>query len=366
MPTRLAVATDPVLLERVLRNLLANAVRYTPAGGIVLGARRRGRAVRIDVVDTGIGIAESDATRVFDEFVQLAAAPRNHAGGRGLGLGLAIVRKLATLCGHSVELASTPGRGSRFSITVPRARSLDDEGRRRRPAPAADPASSLTLSGRRIVVVDDDPAVVAAMQALFASWNAVATGGSDAMTAMASLADGDTVDIGTVDLIVADLRLADGKSGIDAIARLRAGLGAGIPAIVVSGDTSAAAQAEVRAARVELLVKPVVAAALKEAAERAIIPRNDGAADARIRADAQERTGTEPSTPCRTKKRPGTWPGPRRTSTGKSAVRSSSARLGAGLLAHVLAHLLVERFHARHSLLQEVAHDRLLVGVNVA
>ena len=94
---------------------------------------------------------------------------------------------------------------------------------------------------------------------------------------MASLADGDTVDIGTVDLIVADLRLADGNSGIDAIARLRAGLGAGIPAIVVSGDTSAAAQAEVRTARVELLVKPVVAAALKEAAERAIIPRNGGA-----------------------------------------------------------------------------------------
>jgi len=280
VPTRLAVATDPVLLERVLRNLLANAVRYTPSGGIVLGARRRGRAVRIDVVDTGVGIAESDATRVFDEFVQLAVARRNHAGGRGLGLGLAIVRKLATLCGHSVELASTPGRGSRFSITVPRAGSLDDPGRCRRPQ-SSDGASSITLSGRRIVVVDDDPAVVAAMQALFASWNALAAGGSDAMTAMASLVDdnrvdGDTVDIGRVDLIVADLRLADGKSGIDAIARLRASLGAGVPAIVVSGDTSAEAQAEVRAARVELLVKPVVAAALKEAAERAIIPRHDG------------------------------------------------------------------------------------------
>ena len=285
VPTRLAVATDPVLLERVLRNLLANAVRYTPAGGIVLGARRRGRAVRIDVVDTGVGIAESDATRVFDEFVQLAVARRNHAGGRGLGLGLAIVRKLATLCGHSVELASTPGRGSRFSVTVPRAGPLDDAGRCRRMAPAFDPASSLTLSGRRIVVVDDDPAVVAAMEALFASWNAVATGGSDAMTAIASLVDGDTADIGNVDLIVADLRLTDGKSGIDAIAQLRESLGADIPAIVVSGDTSAAAQAEVRAARVELLVKPVVAAALKEAAERAIIPCNDAGANARKRAD---------------------------------------------------------------------------------
>jgi len=152
-------------------------------------------------------------------------------------------------------------------------------------APAFDPASSLTLSGRRIVVIDDDPAVVAAMEALFASWNAVATGGSDAMTAIASLVDGNTADIGNVDLIVADLRLTDGKSGIDAIAQLRESLGADIPAIVVSGDTSAAAQAEVRAARVELLVKPVVAAALKEAAERAIIPCNDAGANARKRAD---------------------------------------------------------------------------------
>ena len=178
-PTRMAVATDPVLLERVLRNLIANAVRYTPAGGIVVGARRRAGAVRIDVIDSGVGIAKDDSMRVFDEFVQLAAAPRNHVGGRGLGLGLAIVRRLASLCGHPIELASTPGRGSRFSITVPRARHSWRVELARRVRAARSPLPSRTLAGRRIVVVDDDPAVVAAMDALFASWHAVATGGAD-------------------------------------------------------------------------------------------------------------------------------------------------------------------------------------------
>jgi signal transduction histidine kinase/ActR/RegA family two-component response regulator len=271
-PTRLAVVTDPVLLERVLRNLLANAVRYTPAGGIVLGVRRHADRVRIDVVDTGIGIADADTARVFEEFVQLAGARRNHAGGRGMGLGLAIVRRLAALCGHEVGLASTPGRGSRFSIAVPRAPSLVRVSRSPRARHRVQQVSSGTLCGRRVVVVDDDPAVVAAMQALFASWDARATGGSDVALALAMLAD-DNASGDAVDLIVADLRLADGKSGIDAIAALRERLGADTPAIIVSGDTSAAAQSEARDADVQLLLKPVVAATLREAAERAMSSR---------------------------------------------------------------------------------------------
>ena len=276
VPTRMAVDTDPVLLERILRNLVANAVRYTRAGGVVLGARRRGGTVRIDVIDSGVGIAESDRARVFDEFVQLAAAPRHHAGGRGMGLGLAIVRRLATLCGHRIELASTPGRGSRFSISVPRTTLRGRAGASLRALRAPYAAATRTLAGRRIVVVDDDPAVVAAMRALFASWKAVAAGGADAGSALAALAASAGSAGSAVDLIVADLRLADGKSGIDAIAQLRSALGRGIPALVVSGDTSDAAQAEVQAAGVELLLKPVVAAALKDAAEAALGVRVDG------------------------------------------------------------------------------------------
>ena len=273
VPTRIVVDSDPVLLERILRNLLANAVRYTPAGGVVVGARRRAGAVRIDVIDSGIGIAERDCARIFDEFVQLSAAHRPHAGGRGMGLGLAIVRRLATLCGHRVELASTPGRGSRFSITLPRTDLRRRDGRALRASGPLPATESRTLAGRRIVVVDDDPAVVAAMCALFASWKAAAVGGADANAALTALAAADGSPRPSGDLIVADLRLADGKSGIDAIVRLRSALGVGTPALVVSGDTSGEAQAEVRAAGVELLVKPVVASALKDAAEAALRQR---------------------------------------------------------------------------------------------
>jgi signal transduction histidine kinase/FixJ family two-component response regulator len=268
--TRLVVRTDPILLERIVRNFVANAIRYTHEGGVVLGARRSGGAVRIDVVDSGIGIAAGDRARVFDEFVQLAAVSRQHAGGRGMGLGLAIVRGLAVLLGHAIEMDSTPGRGSRFSITVPRAMRMS---RRRAPASTPAPAPSQALAGTRIVVVDDDPAVVAAMRALFASWNATAAGGDAAATALAALAAATAGAPPDVDLIVADLRLANGASGIDAIRQLRAKLGTETPALIVSGDTSATARAEVEAAAIRLLVKPVVAGALKEAAEVALQTR---------------------------------------------------------------------------------------------
>jgi len=270
VPTRLAVETDPVLLERILGNLVANAVRYTRSGGVVLGARRRANAVRIDVIDSGVGIGNDDRARVFDEFVQLAASPRHHTGGRGMGLGLAIVRRLAALLGHRIELASMPGRGSRFSITVPR--SIVARQRRLPLRIRDEPTATVSrvLEGRCVVVVDDDPAVVGAMGALFASWNALATGGADATSALAALAAIGRDGFNDVDLIIADLRLADGGSGIDAIADLRETLGRGTPALIVSGDTSSTAQAEVQGAGIHLLLKPVVAAALKDAAEAAL------------------------------------------------------------------------------------------------
>jgi len=276
VPTRLVAQTDPVLLERILRNLLANAIRYTRTGGVVLGARRRGNSARIDVVDSGVGIADGDRARVFDEFVQLAAAPRPHASGRGMGLGLAIVRRLAMLLGHRIELASQPGRGSRFSVTVPRTRSLHRRSGRPPSREALLAAASHALEGRRVVVIDDDPAVVAAMCTLFGSWKAEAAGGASADSALASLAAADSGKARRADLIIADLRLADGGSGIDAVIRLRAALGDATPALIVSGDTSGAAQAEVQAAGIRLLLKPVVAAALKDAAEAALRGRAAG------------------------------------------------------------------------------------------
>jgi signal transduction histidine kinase len=273
--TRAYVNSDAILLERIVRNLVTNAVRYTRSGGVLIGVRRRGRDIRIDVVDTGIGIAAVDRSRVFDEFVQLAATPRHHAGGRGMGLGLAIVRRLADLLGHAIEMESAPGRGSRFSVTVPRAARSIPVVHRCEASVAPATASAQALAGTNVVIVDDDPAVVDAMRALFASWRATACGGDAASSALAALAAASDGAYPRVDLIIADLRLADGASGIDAIVELRSQLDTEAPALIVSGDTSAAARVEVETAGIRLLVKPVVASALREAAEAALHRRAD-------------------------------------------------------------------------------------------
>jgi two-component system, sensor histidine kinase len=286
VPTSLAVDSDPVLLERILRNLVANALRYTRAGGVVVGARRRGAAVRIDVVDTGVGIAAELRERIFDEFVQGGVGPKSHVAGRGMGLGLAIVRRLAALLGHALVLASVPGRGSRFSVTAPRAdlrrsRAGSDESAvpKAPPVPAAAPAPSTSaFAGRRVAVIDDDPAVVAAMRALFSAWGAGVAGGESVAAVIADLAasarDNDARDRGP-DLIVADLRLADGCCGLDAVAQLRTACGRRPPALIVSGDTGEDARAAVAAAGFTLLSKPLVAAALHAAAVAALQPGAD-------------------------------------------------------------------------------------------
>jgi signal transduction histidine kinase len=275
VPTTIAVTSDPVLLERILRNLVANALRYTRAGGVVVGARRRGSGVRIDVVDTGIGIAPELSERIFEEFVQGGGAPRSHVGGRGMGLGLAIVRRLAALLGHALELDSMPGRGSRFSVVVPRAiaRARRREARAL-PASPAPPAPAAAFAARRIAVIDDDPAVVAAMRALFEAWGARVAGGDGVDAVMAEL-DGHERDAGSragsaPDLIVADLRLANGKCGVDAVAELRAACGRSPPALIVSGDLGEDARSAVAAAGFTLLSKPLVAASLQAAAAAAI------------------------------------------------------------------------------------------------
>jgi len=264
VPTRLAAHSDPVLLERILRNLIANALRYTEAGGVVVGVRRRPGALRIDVVDSGVGIAVADRERVFEEFVQLGRNPRSDARSRGMGLGLAIVRRLARLLDHPLELASVPGRGSRFSLTVPRsaARRARVEGTGVTNAAIC----AAPFDAKHVLVVDDDPAVVAAMRALFTAWGARVTGAGDAPSAIAALG----TRAGAPDLVVADLRLAGGASGVGAIASLRGHFSTDVAALIVSGDTSEAARSEVAAAGVTLLAKPVVAAALRRAAERAL------------------------------------------------------------------------------------------------
>jgi signal transduction histidine kinase/CheY-like chemotaxis protein len=262
-PTRLCVDTDPMLLERMLRNLVSNALRYTQAGGVLVGARIRGDDVRIDVVDTGVGIAAGDRERVFGDFVQLQAAPRHHVGGRGMGLGLAIVRRLAVLLGHRLELASTLGHGSRFSIALPQRFAAPGNGARHGADQGHPPLPASSFAGRCVAAVDDDPAVLAAMRALFESRGSTVIAGETADQVIDRLRSPATV---RIDLIVADLRLAEGRSGLAEIARLRAIAGPSTPALVVSGDTSDQARAEAAEHGVALLPKPLVAGALEAAA----------------------------------------------------------------------------------------------------
>ena len=263
VPTRLAIRTDPQLYARIARNLLVNAIRYTREGGIVVGARRCGEGVRLDVVDTGCGIAPEHLAHIFDEFYQVTTEGAGARAAGGMGLGLAIVRRFATLLGHPIAVASEAGRGSRFSVTAPRIATAANRPIRAR-TPRAQPAPSRanTLAGALVAVIDDDRAAVAAMRALFATWGAEVAGGRDARTTLAAC--GDTARY--PDLIVADLHLENGACGIAAVLRLRAELDVAIPALIVSGDTAASAHRRVRDAGLALLPKPVSAAALAAAA----------------------------------------------------------------------------------------------------
>ena len=252
------VRSDFILLERIVLNLVSNAVRYTPHGGVVIGCRHRGNRLRIDVWDSGPGIPQDQQRHIFGEFYQIGGRQPDRRV--GLGLGLSIVDRLGQLLGHPVELASRPGKGSCISISVPlvatrcaTAEAVEP------PATATDPAR-----GRLIVVIDDDALVLDGMRGILQSWGChVVTGASDT-AALAQLAQ----EGGQPDLIISDCRLADGRTGIEAIERLRGALDAAIPAFLISGDTGPARLREASASGYHLVHKPVPPMALRTTLNR--------------------------------------------------------------------------------------------------
>jgi len=253
MPTPLYLFSDPVLVERILRNLVANALRYTQAGGVVVGARRRGDAASIEVWDTGIGIPPGQQDRVFEEFYQLANPERSSK--KGLGLGLSIVKRLANLLAAPVRLRSVPGKGSVFRVRLPLGVRPSGEVERSR-KPAALPGD---LSGRTIVVVEDEASVLEGMRVLLEGWGAAVIAGTsvaETMERVAPLAR-------APDLIVADYGLRDGAVGTQAIVAVRHRFTSPIPAIIVSGSTSPAHMDEAKAVGAHLLLKPVMPAKLR-------------------------------------------------------------------------------------------------------
>lgn len=251
VPTHCAVTTDPMLLERILANLVSNALRYSSGGNVLVGARRRGGDVLIEVRDSGIGIAAEQQNKIFEDFYQVDNPARDRR--RGLGLGLAIVRRLALLLGHSVELRSQPGRGTVFGLRL------------RGAAAPAEPTEIMlthvehqTLQGRRVLVVDDEIEVRDASLALLALWGVEGIGASGADEVERMLTDG-----ASFDAVIVDLRLGASVDGIELIERMREVIGATLPALLVSGDTGARELVRVKASGLSFLTKPVAPARLK-------------------------------------------------------------------------------------------------------
>ncbi len=252
-PTRVRVATDPVLLERILLNFAANAVRYTRTGGVLIGVRQRGGRAGIEVWDTGVGIAREEHKRIFEEFYRLPGAGDDRS--IGLGLGLAIVDRLARLLDLPVAIASEAGRGSKFAVSVPLAHGAVTEAPA--PAPAAQP---IRLEGMLVLVIDDDAGVCEAAAGLLTQWGCrVLTAASGREVDKMMFVNGQPLPA----VIICDYRLGDTELGTEVIRRIRARLGADVPAVVVSGDVTATLREDAAAAGMHLLHKPLKAAKLR-------------------------------------------------------------------------------------------------------
>lgn len=249
--SKVLLATDSTLLFRMLSNLVSNAIRYTDHGSVLVACRRRGATVLVEVWDSGIGILPEQHERVFEEFYQLNNPERDRT--RGLGLGLATVKRIASLLDHPLRLRSTPGRGSRFSIEVPLA---DPEKIQSISATIEQKVPNL-LRGKLIMVIDDEASVRLGMQSLLESWGCQCVTAMDAGEALQNMQDR------VPDYIIADLRLRGEDTGIEAIRVLRAELGESIPAVLISGDTATEQLRKVSAAGLTIMHKPLKAVRLR-------------------------------------------------------------------------------------------------------
>jgi len=251
-PQMACVETDPVLLERVVRNLIDNAIKYTQAGQVSIVLDRRGEMWRLSIRDTGVGIAEDEKHRIFEEFYQVGNKERNRE--RGLGLGLSIVSRLVDLMDVNLELASTAGLGSCFTLSF---EAVDD---RVAECQAAGPHGR-NLQGLRVLVLDDEEMVRVAMHALLSEWgcevDCVGTTREALLKCMRHVPD----------IALVDYRLRGTDDGLSAIRSLR-NAAPGLPALLISGDTAPERLRDAQTAGLRLLHKPlttdVLIAAIRE------------------------------------------------------------------------------------------------------
>ncbi len=249
------IYADPILVERILRNLVSNAIRYTNEGTVLVSCRRRSGRMLLQVWDTGVGIRERELEHVFEEFYQVpqyeSLSPQQR---KGLGLGLAIVKRLAGLIEAPLALRSEIGRGSVFSLDVPAGRA--PRVRHQRDVGGKVPLG-LTLDRRLIVVIEDEPAVRGGLEALLRGWGANVVS-FETVAASQQWLQNASVDRDRPDLLIVDYRLEAGRTGVEAIQSMRARFGQGVPAIIVTGSTMRGHDDEAQEHDFHLLVKPVV------------------------------------------------------------------------------------------------------------
>ncbi len=251
--TRLMVRSDPLMLRRIVQNLVANAVHYTEKGRIRLLARRSGLRVRLEVWDTGPGIPPAERDRIFEEFQRGTASETARVG--GFGLGLSIVQRMSEALDHDLGLCSRVGHGSCFTVTAPFATLRDAQ---RAAEPAAVPGYGLSVS--RVLVIDNEPTVVEAMRALLTRWGCQVRVASSAEDVEALFSE--TPDY-CPDIVLADYHLNRGQTGVAVVGELRRRLGVVVPAIVISADRSLTQATLSATGEFELLRKPVKPAELR-------------------------------------------------------------------------------------------------------
>jgi Na+/proline symporter/CheY-like chemotaxis protein len=247
------IYSDRNLLSRILQNFLANAIRYTETGGVLLGCRLRGDHLRISVWDSGVGIDAADLEKIFREFQRLDYAQRQDE--RGLGLGLAICDRIARTLGHPIDVRSTPGWGSCFSVTVPLA---SPEAIARLPASEGDSGAQSSVEGLTVLCIDNERDILEGMEMLLGRWGfrVLLADGHDAALEQVRAS-------GTPDLVLVDYHLSDDRHGLEVMSALDEALGVSLPAIMITADRSTRLEEATRDRGYGLLRKPIKPAALR-------------------------------------------------------------------------------------------------------